>query len=419
MALVYFVNPQDCFLEKKGDRAPLGLGYLCSWTKKLGHQARIIDLNHASQEDLLRDVLTEQPTHICFSVSTPNYTQCIELAQKIRAMSPAKLIAGGNHVTDLPNEIPTLESFDYIIVGEGEQIMHDVLEGRAKIGINIGKSILDVDSIPMPDYDELDMNKYTMTINGKPGAIVITSRGCLYNCSYCGSSKIKKWRGRTPQNVIEEMKVLHDKWGKRGFYFADDIFSKDKKRTIELCESIARHFNPEEITIRLTTRADLLDEEILIAMKKCGVDIISLGCESGNDEILRAIHKGMTVQQNKDCIELCHKHSIKVKGFFIIGLPGETEQTIKNTVQFVKDTSIDFADFYPLTPYPGTQIWNKPERYGLEIDKPVNNDWNNYYQVGIGGAQNILFKHPNLSSEQILEAIRWAKQETQLAGMTS
>ena len=215
------------------------------------------------------------------------------------------------------------------------------------------------------------------------------------------------------------MKVLHDKWGKRGFYFADDIFSKDKKRTIELCESIARHFNPEEITIRLTTRADLLDEEILIAMKKCGVDIISLGCESGNDEILRAIHKGMTVQQNKDCIELCHKHSIKVKGFFIIGLPGETEQTIKNTVQFVKDAKIDFADFYPLTPYPGTQIWNKPERYGLEIDKPVNNDWNNYYQVGIGGAQNILFKHPNLSSQEILDAIKWCKEQTQLAGMTS
>ena len=171
------------------------------------------------------------------------------------------------------------------------------------------------------------------------------------------------------------------------------------------------------ITWRATTRSDLLDEELVISMKQAGCSIVCLGLESGNDEVLKKLQKGTTVAKQRNSVELCHKHGIKVKGFFIIGLPGDNEITVRQTIDFAKSLKLEYADFYPLTPYPGTQLWNNPSKYDIEVIKPEN-DWDGLKQVGKNGELRINIKHPNFTSERLIELVQIAKKECGVGGLT-
>ncbi len=422
---IFLINPSERhLLENAGDRCPLGVLYLSSFLKEKGYSTYIWDLNHDDADAMMMEAERLNVQHFCITIATPLYQHALCLAQKIRHTFPqAVLIAGGNHLTDNPYEQKTGVYFNYVVVGDGEEGILRILEGKADQQIVYSKPIENLDSLPIPDYEGVDIDKYKMFVDGKPGALIVTSRGCKYNCSYCGSAsslnkvKMKTYRERSPLNVIEEMEILYQKYGKRGFYFGDDIFTKNKARVIELCELIKQKF--PGITWRATTRADLLDEELVQVMKSAGCSIICLGIESGNDMILRNIQKGLTTLQNRKGVELCHSVGIKVKGFFIFPLPGDTEETFKETLEFAKSLKLEYCDIYPLTPYPGTQFWNNPEKYGLEIIKPLGSDWDNYYQVGKSGANHELkFKHPNFSQERIIELITRFQKEIALGGLT-
>ena len=166
------------------------------------------------------------------------------------------------------------------------------------------------------------------------------------------------------------------------------------------------------------TRVNLLDNEVLSELKSAGCEVINLGLESGNDQILKNIQEGATVEHARDAVKRIHEHGMKVKGFFIFGLPGETWETAMDTIKFAKEILVDFVDFYPYTPFPSTPIWNNPERYGLEIIKPVNSDWNQYFMLAKDGMPSEWkIKHPNLTQEQIKQLINLAKIEVQRSGM--
>lgn len=416
ISMIFFVSPNEReLLSNAGDRAPLGLGYLSSYCKEiLNIKTRIFDLNHDEEKMLMIAIDIERPEYICFSVTTPLYQECLRLARTIKLIYKSKLIAGGNHITDHPSEKLTKEIFDYIIVGDGELALKKIINDDAPNQIIVSDKV-DVDDVPWPDYEGLKYERYNMTFEGKKCAMMVASRGCIYGCAFCGSAKIKKWRPRDPKKVIEEMEYLIKNYDIESFYFGDDIFSFDKTRTIKLACMIQKL----NVTFRITTRVDLIDEDILFTLHNSGCKVICLGLESGDDQILKNIQKGATVQKARDAVRMVHEAKMKVKGFFIIGLPGETEETANKTIEFAKELNVDYVDFYPYTPYPSTPIWDNPEKYNLEVIKPTNSDWNQYFQVNKDGMpKEWKVKHPNLTTEQVMSLIEKAHKEVNVAGMT-
>ncbi len=413
---VFLVSPHDFFLEKPGDRPPLGIAYLSSYLKSISHETSLFDLNHETKEQLMSAIARDAPDIVCISVSTPNYNNCINLAKEIRASGfGGILVAGGNHVTDVPNEKPTLEAFDYVVVGDGENGLRKIIEERPNIKIIISPPVENLDLMPFPDYEGIRLERYSMLIGGERAITISSSRGCYYGCVFCGSAKIKKWRPRSPENVIKELELLVNKYNIRAFYFVDDIFSFNKDRVYEICRLMKERLPP--VKWRATTRVDLVDYELLKEMKSAGCDILSFGFESGNEDILKKIKKGTGLERTRQTVKWCKELGIKVKGFFIIGLPGETRETAEQTINFAKELQLDYCDFYPLTPFPATPLWENPQNFGIEIIKPEESNWENYYQVGKGGANEILIKHNNLSAEEILEFCRKGREAIK-EGMT-
>lgn len=417
--IIYLINPKDGWAWKAGDRPPLGLAYLSSYLKQAGHTTKIIDLNHTTLD------ITEKPDFICFTVPTPNYLQVIDYVKKLRELCPsAYYIAGGNHVASYPTEQLTLDTFDYVVAGqgEGEIALLDIIENRVKDKIVYTKYTDNLDIFPYPDYEGLDMEKYGMLVNGQKAITISSGRGCVFGCVYCGSSTIKKVRVHTPQYVINHMKLLYDKYNIRGFYFVDDIFTFNFQRTKEICNLIKQTFTKKNIALRITTRANLLTQEICYDLKEAGVDIISIGLESGSPKVLKAMKKMETIEQQEQGIEYCYNAKIKVKGFFIIGLPEETWEDIIMTINFaeklVKNNRLHYADCYILNPIPASIFWQNPDQFDVKPIYPINSNWNDFYQIGKDGNYKINIKHPHLTNEQLIEGLRLFKERTKIGGLT-
>ena len=415
--MICLINPRDEYLEKTGgnlgDRCPLALAQLSAYLKLQGYETKIFDLNHDTKDSLNEFISSYDPEFICFSVSTPNYFQVLELAKKLKHGKNV-LIAGGNHITDNPNEERTLKVFDYLITGDGEEALSKVIKERPQQQLIYGGKNLDPSSLPIPDYEGIKFERYFMTVEGKKGAVVITSRGCYANCCYCGSAKIKKWRPRSPEHVMGELRLLYNKYGVRGFYFADDVITSprksDQERFIRLCGLIKAEF--PDVVFRATTRADTLSEDLCKAMAEAGCKWISLGIESGSDTVLKAMNKYMSVAQQENGINLCLKYGIGIKGFFICGLPGETDLTMRETIDWAKGLkqkwgSKFITDIYKLVPSPSTPIWENPEKFGMEVFK--SDHWEAYNQIL--ESEQPLFKHPNLTEDRIKYWIEQFKKE--------
>lgn len=416
--MIYFINPPDNILEKKGDRPPLGLMYLSSYIKQFGATTKIYDLNHDYETDVEREIISNSPDFLCFGVAITSYRRVINYIRSLREKGySGKIIGGGNHITNIAYDSEPQKFFDFLVIGDGENALKEILENTSSNKVIKSKDIDDLDSLPFPDYDCVNMRNYSMTVEGKKGALMVASRGCIYSCIYCGSAKIKKVRQRTPENIIAEMQLLYEKYNIRGFYFGDDIFTFDEKRTLEICDLIKENFR--DIVFRITTRANLLTPQICKSLKESGCSIVCLGLESGNNEILKLIKKGETTEIQRKGVEMCHDAGLKVKGFFIIGLPGETRKTALQTIEFAKSLNLEYVDCYPITPYPGTPLWDDPEKYGLEIIKPLDCNWDEYYQVGIKGAEHeIKLKHNNLSQKEIIEFVELFNKEVCKSGLT-
>ncbi len=287
---------------------------------------------------------------------------------------------------------------------------HDLQKGADHIINKVGSFI--TNGMKVKKIKNFYGKTVVYNLNCKPHNNFFANYVLVHNC---GSAKIKKWRPRSPENVVNELELLVNKYNIHAFYFVDDIFTFNKQRVYEICRLIKERLPP--VKWRATTRVDLVDYELLKAMKSAGCDVLSFGFESGNEQILRNIRKGASLERTRQTVNWCHDLGIKVKGFFIIGLPGETRETIQQTIEFAKSLKIEYCDFYPLTPFPATPLWENPQNFGIEIIKPQDSNWENYYQVGKGGANQILIKHNNLTAEEILEFCKKGREAIK-EGMT-
>jgi len=394
---------------------PLGLAYLAAFLRQAGFSVAIKDLQVEAlkPEDVVAACRSLAPRVVGITATTPTYPNALRTARHVKAWNPeTRVVLGGVHATGMPEECLADGPFDYIVMGEGEVTMLELCqhlihgEGRAEeipglafLDSDKGliltpprQPIADLDSLPFPARDLLDMQRYA-----KKGAIC-GSRGCPHNCIFCACHVIFGHRYRTPSvgRIIEELEHLRDVYGIDEIDFNDDTLNWNAGRLFSLCRQIQEH--GLKIRWACFSRASEMTPEMALAMAKAGCDAVQFGVESGSPDILQQIGKKTTLSQIEKAVKAASKAGIQaVVCGIMIGHPHDTIQTVRQT--------IDFADHLLkigatrimlslLTPYPGTQIYRQADKIGLRI---LTTDWEQYI------LSRVVLETENLSKDVLRE----------------
>jgi len=372
---------------------PLGLAYIASMLRQ-SHEVKIVDSNilNYTIRDVERELRSFNPDVVGITSVTPSIYEAYKVAETAKKVrEDCKVVLGGPHATFMPRQ--TMEEckyIDIIVKGEGEETTRELIENIEKgaplsevkgITFREKNEIIDteprlfiknIDNIPFPSRDLLPIHLYKF--NGVKYTTMLTSRGCPFKCSFCSSSRLfgGYWRGRSPENVLEEMKTVYEEYGIRNIEFIDDTFTLNQERAEKICDEIIKQ--GWDISWGASSRADTLSRRLAEKMKKAGCWIIYLGIESGSQKILDAIGKRITLEQVKKAVKILKDAGIQVLGSFIIGFLQDTKETIKETIKFAKSLSLDYAQFSILTPYPGTPIFDYAKKHGMLLTE----DWSKY-----------------------------------------
>jgi anaerobic magnesium-protoporphyrin IX monomethyl ester cyclase len=372
---------------------PLGLAYIASVLRQ-NHEVKIIDSNvlNYTISDVERELRSFNPDVVGITSVTPSIYEAYKVAETAKKVrEDCIVVLGGPHATFMPRQ--TMEEckyIDIIVKGEGEETTRELIENVEKgaplngvkgITFREKNEIIDtdprpfiknIDDIPFPSRDLLPMHLYKF--NGVKYTTMLTSRGCPFKCSFCSSSRLfgGYWRGRSPENVLEEMKIVYEEYGIRNIEFIDDTFTLNQERAEKICDEIIKQ--GWDISWGASSRVDTLSKKLAEKMKKAGCWIIYLGIESGSQKILDAIGKRITLEQVEKAVKILKDAGIKVLGSFIIGFLQDTKETIKETIKFAKSLNLDYAQFSILTPYPGTPIFDYAKKHGMLLTE----DWSKY-----------------------------------------
>jgi radical SAM superfamily enzyme YgiQ (UPF0313 family) len=372
---VHLINPSEKeILENAGDRPPLGLLYIGKQLQQRGHRVKVHDMNHDTKTQVFGSLFDQEPHLVGVScLTSPMVKESVRLLRDIKSMSPkSKTVVGGFHPSVMPQDFDGLA--DYVIRGEGEYKMAHLAEG----GITPEEVTMSVnlDALGSPARDLVNMARYNMDMDGMRTATMLTSRGCPNACTFCGNLE-HRVRYANIDDIETEVRQAKFK-GYDAVYFMDDVFTVNKGRAAGIAMMMKRYDMP----FRITTRANFMSPELANVLAENGCYTVSMGVESGDDEVLANCGKNQTTAQIRNAVRYLGQVGINTKGFFIFGLPGETEETAKRTLEFaeeLKEYGMNKADFYPLQPYPGTAIWERPEDFGIKI---LDRDYTKYLQAG-------------------------------------
>jgi len=366
---------------------PLGLGYIAGYLREQGFDPWLYDFQIAQDQgrSLMREVCREDVRLIGFGVDSINFLAVKKLITEVRAVRPSiRIVVGGPHVSALPEYSLTALQADYAIVGEGEKVVGEIMKSlcggtvsltqlsgiyeltQGQIRSRGGCAIIDdLAILPFPAWDLMLPSQYPDTAGHlfskrSPVAPVITSRGCPHHCSFCSSRLIhgNKLRMRKPEQVVGEIEHLVKAYGVREINICDDTFTENRSHAIKICESISRA--GLDITWRtpVGVRLDTLDEDLVRVMRISGCYQLGFGIESFSGDILRENAKPLTKSKIVETIRMVKKSGIETFGFFIFGLPGETEETARQTLQFIKNSELDYVWITYAVPLPGTILFN-------------------------------------------------------------
>jgi len=404
--------------KQRGVYPSLGLAYIAAVLEKENHQVRIIDCDiEGENADKAIDITLRdfQPQLVGFYAMTWTFRQAAALAKKIKQINPQIVtVIGGPNVSCLPQYSLELGDFDFGVYGEGEETIVELankLENKIDSDYNQIKGLVfkkngqaiinpprplieNLDSIPFPARHLLPMEKYFDVFSRKKYfATIIATRGCPFNCIFCDRQNRmgRKWRMRSPENIVQEIKEVIGNYAIREFMFFDDNLIVDKKWGLELC----RKLEPLKIIWECRNRVDLVDEEILKAMKKAGCYRIRFGFESGDNQILKVLKKGITIEQSLNCAKLSKKIGMEIYGYFMIGAPTETAETIEKTIKLALEIEPSFAIFSKTILIPGSELFD----YGIQTNQVDKDYWKRFLQgIEKNGA-------PSLSSQELPEEL--------------
>ncbi len=358
-----------------GHLPPLGLCYIASYLEKHGHEVKIMDCpaHMQTQDDVLKEVEEFKPDVVGLAAVTLLIDRAVEITTKIKNLFPdITVIVGGPHPTRLPEETLEVTKCDVVIKGEAEYAFLDVvndIEKYKKEKIVEGRMVMDLDDIPMPARHLLDMSKYNALPNSYKVAEnvvqIMTTRGCPYTCTFCADAN-GKYRRRSVEKVIEEIKHLQDNYGIKEVAFWDDVFTLNRSWVMKFLKMM----EDEKIVLAWScyARVDTIDQEMVNYMAKMGCWNIFFGIESGNQESLDIIKKRTTLDMIRKGVQICKNSGIEVRGSFVLGLPGETPEMGRKTIDFAIELDPDYAQFSIATPFPGTELYDTVDEWG-EMNK--------------------------------------------------
>lgn len=357
---------------------PLGLMYIGAYLEKnTDHQVEILDtqVEQLNYNQLKKEVKKRNPDIVGITAMTFTLIDVIKTAKIIKETnSNIKIILGGPHVIIYPEETIKISEIDFLILGEGEQVIKKLLENidepeklkevkgivfreKGKI-VNTGRAdfIKNLDELPFPARHLTPFKKYFSVISSNtPVTTMFTSRGCPYKCLFCDRPTFEKvFRARSAKNVVNEMEECQ-KMGIKEIFIYDDTFGVDRQRVLDICSEIKkRNLN---IFWDIRTRVNTVDEEILRALKSAGCQRIHYGVESGTQKILNILRKGITLKQAEKAFHWTKKAGIQTAGYFMIGSPTETKEDILKTISFMKKLNPDYVHVSITTPFPGTDLY--------------------------------------------------------------
>jgi hopanoid biosynthesis associated radical SAM protein HpnJ len=377
--------------------------------------ARLLDApsHHVSAEETIN--IARDYEFLVLFTSTPGFPGDIRLAKKIREINPKiKIAFVGPHVTVLPERsLKDCAEIDFVVRKEFDYAVYEFAHGKSLdeiLGISYLKNgsvvhtpdrpeVQDLDSLPHVTEiyrRDLDITKYNVPFLLYPYVSLYTTRGCPAQCTFClwpQTLSGHPWRKRSTDDVAREMAAAKDYWPNvREFFFDDDTFNIQKARTIELCTKL----KPLKLTWSCTSRVTT-DYETLKAMKEAGCRLLIVGYESGDQQILKNIKKGATIERARQFTKDCHKLGLVVHGDFILGLPGETHDTINTTIAFAKELDVETIQVSVAHAYPGTELYDYAVKNGFMVGDNK--------MVDEGGHQLAHIQYPGLPADDILEAV--------------
>ena len=350
---------------------PTDLMYLASIAESCGFEAIIRDYSQGGNFEA--DLKEIQPNYLVANIATPTFKSDMKAVQLAKEIVPSicTIVKGAPFLTYNTNTIYENPFIDYVIMGEAELTLKDILDGvpdNEILGIcyrenfqpvkNDKRPFIDnLDILPFPARHLVDNSIYRRPDNGKVQAVIKVARGCPFHCFFCLATPVSgaKVRTRSPENIVAELKECVEKYNIKNFLFWSDIFNFNREWTLELCQKIIE--SGLKITWSSNTRADTMDDEMAKMMYKSGCRLVSIGVESGSQKMLDNIGKKITLDDIRNTVKILKKNKIKIYNYFVIGLPWETEETVEETIKFAIELDSNFISFYTATPLPGTKYF--------------------------------------------------------------
>ncbi|MEA2040476.1 MAG: radical SAM protein, partial [Thermodesulfobacteriota bacterium] len=363
---------------------PVSLTTTAAFLERDGHVVKVFDCPAVGLDRARLEVLTKrfQPDFAFWTTATPTLNDDLNLAGFIKKNVPAAVTGVfGTHVTALPEVALTNPSIDVVIRREPEQTIREIClqdpddwEGIDGISFrdretgrprhNLDRALLRPEDIPSPAWRYLDITPYRLPLKGRPFLIVAPIRGCPYACNFCTAPLYygKKLRKRPVRTIVDEIESNIKRFKVKDFFIWADTFTADRGYVKEFSREITTR--GLKISWTCNSRVDTVDREMISLMKEAGLWMISFGLESGNNEVLEQTGKKITVEQSKVAVSIAHEFGIKTSGHFVLGLPGETEASMRDTLTLALDLPLDIAQFYAAAPFPGTSLYDLASKKG-------------------------------------------------------
>lgn len=427
---VLLINPPSEQIIETWDRPPfahLGLAYLGSFIRNKGINIDIIDakFENLNVEQVIKRVRQLCPQIIGITAMTNYVKAAYKLAKNLKNIFPdAIYLLGGAHATALPKEsLKEFDVFDAAVVGEGEETIFEIIESGAKnwnlirgIAYRENGAILQnqdrsriepLDSLPFPAWDMFPASKtYPL----------ITSRGCPFRCVFCMRMLGSHIRLRRPHNIVQEIKCLRQDYNIRHIPIMDEIFTIGEQRTNEICDLLIKEGLHKEITWGVNSRVTGVSYALFKKMYAAGCRKIDFGIESGNEDILKRIKKGITVRDAMQAVDFAKKARIKTHGLFILGHPDETYKTASDTIKLAVKLNTTYLSVGIMVPYPGTEVYEMAKN-GQGGYRMLSFDWNDYNKQ-IGNALEMEgIDRKTLERLQIIAYFRFYLQNFRIIGL--
>ena len=386
MARILLINAAGNYTFPNIVNPPLGLMYLASALRKRnGHQIKILDMRPdcLGQSDVIEEIARFRPEIVGISALSPEANILHSLSKEIKKAGDCKIIVGGPHAISYPDDCLNDPHIDYVVLGEGENTMPELVEILSRGGdasrvrgiafrldmdvvlTSPREYIQNLDELAFPAWDLIDIRKYwkcwrpNPLQNHQPYMAIITSRGCVFECTYCNQVMGRTFRARSPENVFEEIETLYGDYGIRDFEIRDSCFNTDKKRALKICDLIIHSGLKISLSFSNGLRGDLIDDELLMKLREAGTNQISYAIETASQRIQKLVKKSLDLDKIEKVIEKTADCGIVTYGFFMIGFPTETKREIEETVKLALKLKLDMACFFIVNPFPASELYRQ------------------------------------------------------------